>query len=72
MQAEIDRAAGFIWRLRYLNEHGEMTFSQLKHGTSLADQPLLMGIGWLAREEKLSFTKAGTIVRLSLRTHQTA
>lgn len=44
-----------------------MTLSKLKQGTSLADQPLLMGIGWLAR-----FTKAGKIVRLSLRTHQTA
>jgi hypothetical protein len=62
MQAEIDRAAGIIWR--YLNEHGEMTLGKLKQGASLADQPLLMGIGWLAREEK--------IVRLSLRTHQTA
>lgn len=70
MQAEIDRAAGVIWR--YLDEHGEMTLSKLKQGTSQADQPLLMGIGWLAREEKLSFTKAGKIVRLSLRTHQTA
>jgi hypothetical protein len=48
MQAEIDRAAGIIWR--YLNEHGEMTLSKLKQGTRLADPPLLMGIGWLARE----------------------
>ena len=70
MQAEIDRAAGVIWR--NLDEHGEMTLSKLKQGTSRADQPLLIGIGWLAREEKLSFTKAGKIVRLSLRTHQTA
>lgn len=36
MQAEIDRAAGIIWR--YLNEHGEMTLGKLKQGTSLADQ----------------------------------
>jgi hypothetical protein len=70
MQAEIDRAAGIIWRC--LNKHEEMTLSKLKQGTSLADQPLLMGIGWLAREEKLSVTKAGKIVSLCLRTHQTA
>ena len=70
MQVEIDRAAGIIWR--YLNEHGEMTLSKLKQGTSLAERPLLMGIGWLAREDKLSFTQAGKIVRLSLRTSQTA
>lgn len=49
-----------------------MTPSKLKQGTSLADRPLLMGIGWLAREDKLSFTQAGKIVRLSLQTSQTA
>jgi hypothetical protein len=69
MQAEIDSAAGIIWR--YLNEHGEMTLSKLKQGTRLAAPLLLMGIGWLSREEKLSFTKAGRIVRVSLREHQT-
>ena len=42
MQAEIDRAAGIIWR--YLNEHGEMTLSKLKQGTSLTDRPLLISI----------------------------
>jgi hypothetical protein len=36
-----------------------MTLSKLKQGTSLADRPLLMGIGWLAREDKLSFTQGG-------------
>jgi hypothetical protein len=69
MQAEIDRATGIIWR--YLNEHGEMTRGKLQ-GTSLADRPLLMGIGWLAREDNLSFTEAGKILSLSLRTSQTA
>jgi hypothetical protein len=69
MQTEIDSAAGIIWR--YLNENGEMTLSKLKQGTRLAAPLLLMGIGWLSREEKLSFTKAGRIVRVSLREHQT-
>jgi hypothetical protein len=48
-----------------------MTLSKLKQGTRLAAPLLLMGIGWLSREEKLSFTKAGRIVRVSLREHQT-
>ena len=65
MQTEIDSAAGIIWR--YLNENGEMTLSKLKRGTRLAAPLLLMGIGWLSREEKLSFTKAGRIVRVSFR-----
>jgi hypothetical protein len=57
MQAEIDHAAGAIWR--YLNEHGELTLSKLKQGTKLSDQLLFAGIGWLAREEKLNFITEG-------------
>jgi hypothetical protein len=57
MQAEIDSAAGTIWR--YLNEHGEITLSKLKQGTKLSDQLLFAGIGWLAREEKLNFITVG-------------
>ena len=70
MQAEIDHAAGTIWR--YLNEHGELTFSKLKQGTKLSDQFLFTGIGWLAREEKLNFTTEGRSVRVCLREHQPA
>ena len=70
MQAEIDSAAGTIWR--YLNEHGEITLSKLKQGTKLSDQFLFTGIGWLAREEKLAFTTQGRSVRVCLREHQPA
>ena len=70
MQAEIDRAAGTIWR--YLNERGEITLSKLKQGAKLPDQLLFAGIGWLAREEKLNFTTEGRSVRVSLREHQPA
>jgi Winged helix-turn-helix domain (DUF2582) len=31
MQAQIDSAAGTIWR--YLNEHGEVALGKLKQGT---------------------------------------
>jgi hypothetical protein len=70
MQAEIDNAAGTIWR--YLNEHGELTLSKLEQGTKLPDQLLFSGIGWLAREEKLNFTTEGRSVRVCLRAHQRA
>ena len=70
MQAEIDNAAGTIWR--YLNEHGETALSKLKQGAKLSDQLLFGGIGWLAREEKLTFTTAGRSVRVCLREHQRA
>ena len=69
MQGEIDIAAGIIWR--YLNEHGEMTLSKLRQGTRVSEQ-LVMGIGWLAREEKLSFTRQGRILRVRLTEFQKA
>jgi hypothetical protein len=68
MQAEIDRAAGTIWR--YLNEHGEPTIRKLKQGTKLRDQLLFAGIGWLAREGKLNFTREARSVRICLQEHQ--
>jgi hypothetical protein len=70
MQALIDSAAGTIWR--YLNEHGEITLSKLKQGTKLSDQLLFAGIGWLAREDKLTFATEGRSVRVCLREHQPA
>jgi hypothetical protein len=70
MQALIDSAAGTIWR--YLNEHGEITLSKLKQGTKLSDQLLYAGIGWLAREDKLTFTTEGRSVRICLRERQPA
>ncbi len=70
MQGEIDNAAGIIWR--YLNEHGEMTLSKLRQGTRVSEQLVCMGIGWLAREEKLSFTRQGRILRVRLTESQKA
>jgi hypothetical protein len=50
----------------------EMPLSKLKQGTKLSDQLLFAGIGWLAREEKLTFTTEGRSVRVCLREHQQA
>jgi hypothetical protein len=69
MQGEIDNAAGIIWR--YLNEHGETTLGKLKERTKLSDQLVSMGIGWLAREGKLSFMKEGRTVKVVLRERRT-
>lgn len=54
MQGEIDNAAGMIWR--HLQEHGETTLGKLKQQTKLSDQLVSMGIGWLARGERLRGT----------------
>ena len=50
--------------------HGETTLGKLKQGTKLSDQLVSMGIGWLAREDKLSFMKEGRIVRVTLREYR--
>ncbi len=70
MDGEIGDAAGVIWR--YLERHGETTLSTLKHGTKLSDQLLLMGVGWLAREDKLSFAKEGRTMKIGMKERQAA
>ena len=65
MEAEIGNAAGIIWR--FLDQHGPTTLTKLKQGTKLSDQLLLMGIGWLAKEEKLVFAKEGRTLSVSVR-----
>ncbi len=65
MEAEIGKAAGISWQ--YLEQHGETTLSKLKQGTKLSEQILLMALGWLAREGKLSFVQDRRSLKLSLK-----
>jgi hypothetical protein len=64
MDTEIGEAAGQIWR--YLVEHKAATLRQLQKGTSLPERLLHMGVGWLAREGKLSFMQERTGLKLAL------
>ena len=71
MDAEIGEAAGRVWH--YLAEHGETTVRQLQRGTALPERLVLMGVGWLAREDKLCFVQERGVLKLSLQkqfTHQ--
>ncbi len=70
MEAEIGDAAGTIWQ--YLDEHGETTLSRLKQQAKLPEQIILMGIGWLAREEKLRLVREGRTVKVDLRDRRAA
>jgi len=70
METEIGNAAGNIWR--YLDKHGETTLAGLKQGAKLSDQLLLMGVGWLAREDKLSFAKEGRTMKIGMKERQAA
>jgi hypothetical protein len=53
MYNEIGRMAGKIWK--YLNEKGESSLSKLKAGVKAGDRIFHMGMGWLAREDKIKF-----------------
>ncbi len=67
METAIGEAAGSSWR--YLEQHGETTLSELKQGTKLSDQLLLMALGWLARENKLNFVHDRRSLKVSLKGH---
>lgn len=64
MDMQIGEAAGRIWQ--YLAVYGEATLPQLQRGTTIPERLLHMGVGWLAREEKLCFVQERGILKLSL------
>ena len=68
MDTEIGEAAGQIWQ--YLAQHGEVTLPRLQQGTILPERLLLMGIGWLAREEKLRFVQERRGLKIALKEWQ--
>lgn len=67
MNAEIGDAAGVIWR--YLEGHGETTLTKLKEDTKLSDQRLLLAVGWLARDGKLTLTQEKRTLKVRLHGH---
>lgn len=48
MITEIGITAGEIWH--YLDQHGQVTLSQLNAGVDKPKDVILMSVGWLARE----------------------
>lgn len=48
MITEIGIVAGEIWH--FLDQHGEVTFSELVKGIDKSPNNVLMSLGWLARE----------------------
>ena len=54
-------------RGEHLDQHGETALTQLRQGTKLSAQLLLMGIGWLAKEGKLAFVKADRTLKISVK-----
>ena len=65
MIIEIGIVAGDIWH--YLDEHGEVTLSELIRGIDKPRDNVLMSLGWLAREGHVLLQQAGSDYRVSLR-----
>lgn len=65
MQETIIETAGKIWE--YLNENGEVTTKKMNKDLGLNDNFASLGLGWLAREDKVNFAKKGSYTKVSLR-----
>lgn len=65
MIIEIGIVAGEIWH--YLDQYGEVTFSDLVKGIERTPDNVLMSLGWLAREGHVILVKINNDYRISLR-----
>jgi len=61
----IGESAGEIWRL--LSNEGTMSFPAIARKTKRPQRVVYMGIGWLAREDKLEFTQTKRGLAVSLK-----
>ena len=61
---KIGENAGNIWKT--LKENGQMSANALKKTIHLSEKDIYMGLGWLAREHKLSFEQKGNQTLLNL------
>jgi hypothetical protein len=61
----IGETAGEIWRL--LKGRGPLSVSAIVSNSKRPQATVYMGIGWLAREDKLIFTQARRGISLSLK-----
>jgi hypothetical protein len=61
---KIGENAGNIWKI--LKESGQMSSNALKKTTHLNEKDMNLALGWLARENKLSFEQKGNQTLISL------
>ncbi len=60
----IGAVAGCIWN--YLNEQGPVTLTQLVKQLDVPRDAVMQGVGWLAREGKVTITKETRSRKISL------
>ncbi|MBO7418325.1 MAG: winged helix-turn-helix domain-containing protein [Bacteroidaceae bacterium] len=63
-KVRIGENAGIVWRK--LESKGSLTIEELKKETGLELAEVLTAIGWLAREDKIIFSKENSITSISL------
>lgn len=65
LENSIGESAGQIYN--YLAENnGQATFSKLKKDLDLKGNFAELGLGWLAREDKVQLTKSGSSLKIRL------
>lgn len=65
MITEIGIIAGDIWH--YLDQHGEVSLSDLTKGIDKSRESVLMSLGWLAREGHVILQQTERDYRIALR-----
>jgi len=65
MHESIIESAGKIYN--FLNENGEVSINKMKKELDLKNNFAELGLGWLAREDKLNYNVSGKTVNISLR-----
>ena len=64
LQEQIGFSAGQIYD--YLSNNGEATFSKMKKELDLKGNFADLGLGWLAREDKIQIERKGAYTKVSL------
>jgi len=66
LEQSIGLSAGQIYNYLAENE-GQTTFTKLKKDLDLKGNFAELGLGWLAREEKIELAKSGNSLKIKLR-----
>ena len=65
MNDHIGTVAGTVWE--YICQKGEVNLSSIPRALKEKSAYVYMGVGWLAREDKLIFTEKGDKIRVSVK-----
>lgn len=66
MEQEIGLSAGQIYNFLAENK-GEATFAKIQKNLDLKGNFAELGLGWLAREDKIELAKSGSSLKVRLR-----